>query len=564
MAILKLSHSRSTKNTGNDVVKKNFYDAANKHAVEEVVEQQEELRDEQNCEVAKDSGREETTEEDDHALSFLGNLFACNCGSVYDVAANDDEEATPKVDVEMIEDGKEGNETDEAKAENEGGEAAGATHSQSKKASKKEAMKTAWEEAKKAAAARKQEQIAAVQAKRAAKKEAKKEAAARKQAQIEAKKAAKAKNKQVMTDPPTVKSTKNDEEASIGKLLKQLEADQKQLNEIKMTQAKIEENLLSTKKKIQAATTDAELAILHIQNENQKDLLSLNTSSKASSPRRWKKGGRDNELSDIIKSFDEKDDNEVVLDESVGVEAVEEDAAAGEVEETPEGGEVETSDGAAADSEDVPVSEETCVGADDAEDKKEARVGDEKQNESDTMNIPLRDLVKVFIDYIPDDDSEASIEVLFRYMGCTQEAYGERYQNPTISATETMDTMNTMHTTGTYYDDNDNDVIENIETIKTTDDNDVTKETANTETNKTADDNNDDLLRSPSVTLLVITDENVNEEATEPMDIGDTPNDEQKKERLKRLMELLLTRMKPQHLRRGAWVRAVMLTSHNK
>ncbi len=288
MAILKLSHSRSTKNTGNDVVKKNFYDAANKHAVEEVVEQQEELRDEQNCEVAKDSGREETTEEDDHALSFLGNLFACNCGSVYDVAANDDEEATPKVDVEMIEDGKEGNETDEAKAENEGGEAAGATHSQSKKASKKEAMKTAWEEAKKAAAARKQEQIAAAQAKKAAREEAKKEAAARKQAQMEAKKAAKdKKNKKVVTDPPTttVKSTKkNEEEVSIGKLLKQLGAHQKHLNEIEMNRAKAEENLLSTKKKIKAATTDAELdAILHVPDEDLQGLLSLNTSSEASS-----------------------------------------------------------------------------------------------------------------------------------------------------------------------------------------------------------------------------------------------------------------------------------------
>jgi hypothetical protein len=290
------------------------------------------------------------------------------------------------------------------------------------------------------------------------------------------------------------------------------------------------------------------------------------------SPRRWKKGGRDNELSDIIKSFDEKDDNEVVLDESVEVEAVEEDTAAEEVEETPEGGEIETSDGAAADSKDVPVSEETCVGADDAEDKKEAQDrddGEEKENEEeeevsvteeakkeaneelempdDDEDVrksllklsktkphkpkPPRTPKKALFDDIPDDDSEASIEVLFRYMGCTQEAYGERYQNPTISASETIDTVNTMHTTGTY-EDNDNDVIENIETIGTTDDNDDTKETANTDTKETADtdettdDDDDDLLRSPSGTLL-ITDENDNEEATEPMDIGDTPNDEQ-------------------------------------
>jgi hypothetical protein len=287
MAILKSSRTRSTKNAGTDVVKShvNDNDVSDKNVVVEV-KQQEDVRDEQNVEVAKDSGREETTTaEDDPAFGFLGNLFNCNCGRVNDVAAaNDVEEAKPKVNVEIVEDKKGKKETDEAKAENEGGESA----TGAKKVSKKEAKKAATEEAKKAAAARKQEQIAAAQAKKAAREEAKKEAAARKQAQMEAKKAAKdKKNKKVVTDPPTttVKSTKkNEEEVSIGKLLKQLGAHQKHLNEIEMNRAKAEENLLSTKKKIKAATTDAELdAILHVPDEDLQGLLSLNTSSEASS-----------------------------------------------------------------------------------------------------------------------------------------------------------------------------------------------------------------------------------------------------------------------------------------
>ena len=78
---------------------------------------------------------------------------------------------------------------------------------------------------------------------------------------------------------------------------------------------------------------------------------------------------------------------------------------------------------------------------------------------------------KALVDDIPDDESEASIEVLFRYMGCTNEKYGEH----TISATMTMESA---YTYGTV-DDDTNDLIENIETIETVDDDDQV-ETADT------------------------------------------------------------------------------------
>ena len=306
------------------------------------------------------------------------------------------------------------------------------------------------------------------------------------------------------------------------------------------------------------------------------------------SPKSWKKGGGDNELSDIVMSFDEKYNGEEELRDE-GVEAVvevdavavernaasaapvepeEEEEEEIEAEETTEQEKAETTDGAAdsdvsvssTHTEEAEVTQEAQDGDDGEEKDNEAEVpvaekaaaavtpaeeeekGEEVADELEELEMPSdeddaggesllklskktklhkptpkserKTHKKALFDEIPDDESEASIEVLFRYMGCTQEAYGERYQNPTISATMTMDTIYTMHTTGTFetIEEDNNDLIENIETIAT-DDNDDTNLVS--DTNETTDDNDDDLLRSPSGNLLMGVDENDN---TEPND----------------------------------------------
>ncbi|KAK1736564.1 hypothetical protein QTG54_012586 [Skeletonema marinoi] len=320
-------------------------------------------------------------------------------------------------------------------------------------------------------------------------------------------------------------------------------------------------------------------------------------------PRRWKKGGEDNnELSDIVVSFDDKDDNR---NAEAGPKEEEEEVR--EAEEKTDKVEFEK----VADSNDgTPTSEETCVGADNTEDNEVAQDGDdgdEKEDEGEApetgeaeeepavtfaaeeedetvlasptdddddeeeeaadedgeLEMPVEEDVagksllklaktkpqkkqqtpkkpqtpkRALFDDIPDDESEASIEVLFRYMGCTQEAYGERYQYPTISATMTMETTGSYETSG-----DNNDLIENIESIESIDDNDDANETANISTNEnaddkdddaneTADDNDDDgddLLRSPSGTLLINNDDD-EEEANEPKDIAESIVDEKK------------------------------------
>jgi hypothetical protein len=60
-------------------------------------------------------------------------------------------------------------------------------------------------------------------------------------------------------------------------------------------------------------------------------------------------------------------------------------------------------------------------------------------------------------DDIDDDESETSIEVLIRYMGCTKEKY--------LSIGGTMTDMDSLYT------DHDSDLIDNIDTIETTDEN---------------------------------------------------------------------------------------------
>jgi len=57
---IKSSRSRSTKNAGNFVKPQvSDYEVSNKNVAEEVKQQEEEVRDEQNVEVSKDSGRED-------------------------------------------------------------------------------------------------------------------------------------------------------------------------------------------------------------------------------------------------------------------------------------------------------------------------------------------------------------------------------------------------------------------------------------------------------------------------------------------------------------------------
>lgn len=241
-------------------------------------------------------------------------------------------------------------------------------------------------------------------------------------------------------------------------------------------------------------------------------------------PKRWKNGESD--LSDIM-SFEERDAKEdVVADDPIA----EGRAAMAQEEATEERTEAakedlrkaladlhnsEEVDDATNDSDDVPANEETDNVAKDIEDKEEDQdVEDEEADQEDekeaadeeedeelemapvskdkeqAMPSPRKDesLLKLaktkprtvkpkpkpkkaLVDDIPDDESEASIEVLFRYMGCTNEKYGEH----TISATMTMESA---YTYGTV-DDDTNDLIENIETIETVDDDDQV-ETADT------------------------------------------------------------------------------------
>jgi hypothetical protein len=246
-------------------------------------------------------------------------------------------------------------------------------------------------------------------------------------------------------------------------------------------------------------------------------------------PRRWKNGESD--LSDIM-SFEERDAKEdVVADDPIaeGRSASQEEATEERTEAAKEdlrkaladlhNSEKEVDD-ATNDSDDVPANEETeDVAKDDIEDKEEEQdvedeeadqeeekaAADEEEDEEEELEMPpvskdkeqampsprkdesLLTLAKTkprtvkpkpkpkkaLVDDIPDDESEASIEVLFRYMGCTNEKYGEH----TISATMTMESA---YTYGTV-DDDTNDLIENIETIETVvDDDDDQVETADT------------------------------------------------------------------------------------
>jgi hypothetical protein len=246
-------------------------------------------------------------------------------------------------------------------------------------------------------------------------------------------------------------------------------------------------------------------------------------------PRRWKNGESD--LSDIM-SFEERDAKEdvVAADDPIaeGRSASQEEATGERTEAAKEDlrkaladlhNSEEEVDDAINDSDDVPANEETeYVAKDDIEDKEEEQdvedeeadqedekeAADEEEDEDEELEMapvskekeqampsPRKDesllklaktkpltvkpkpkLKKALVDDIPDDESEASIEVLFRYMGCTNEKYGEH----TISATMTMESA---YTYGTV-DDDTNDLIENIETIETVDDDDDQVETADT------------------------------------------------------------------------------------
>jgi len=241
-------------------------------------------------------------------------------------------------------------------------------------------------------------------------------------------------------------------------------------------------------------------------------------------PKRWKNGESD--LSDIM-SFEERDAKEdVVADDPIAEgrsasqeEATEERTGAAKEDLRKALADLhnseEVDDATTAGSDDVPASDVTNNVAKDNEGKEEDKdvedeeVDQEEENEAADeeedeelemapvskdeelgMPSPRKDESlltlakakprtvkpkpkpkKALVDDIPDDESEASIEVLFRYMGCTNEKYGEH----TVSATMTMESA---YTYGTV-DDDTNDLIENIETIETVDDDDQV-ETADT------------------------------------------------------------------------------------
>ncbi len=80
--MLKMSRSRSTKITSNDVAKPNFYEDAHKAAADET-QKQEEFRDERNGAVKEDSRSEEAD-----CATFLLDELAQALFGVYENAEN--------------------------------------------------------------------------------------------------------------------------------------------------------------------------------------------------------------------------------------------------------------------------------------------------------------------------------------------------------------------------------------------------------------------------------------------------------------------------------------------
>jgi len=292
---LKIKRSRSTKSASN-AVKPNVFEVADKN----VTSEQEELRDEQISAVVvvvEDSRREGT--EDLAPPYSLGNLF--NCWGGPEGAPADD-----SVEVK-IEDGPENKQVGTTK---------------SKEAAKKDISKAAQEEAKKEdrKVGRKQAQskkAAKKEAKKAAKEEAKKAKAAQKQAAKAAKLAAEEEASVVLlnkNDPPAVKKDKNQDESSLGiilkpiepsidKLLKQLKADQKKLIEVEKKRTKVEEKMLATIRLIKAAAMDnADLDSILYENDDLRDILSLDGTASAS------------ETSSFIRAEDEREILSVIAD----------------------------------------------------------------------------------------------------------------------------------------------------------------------------------------------------------------------------------------------------------
>ena len=291
------------------------------------------------------------------------------------------------------------------------------------------------------------------------------------------------------------------------------------------------------------------------------------------SPKRWKKvGENNNELADVI------DDERLDKNAEAPKEEEEEER---EGKETNESEEVSR----AAASDDAPTSGDACVSADNNKDKEVAQDGDDEDEKEDEVEVPetdgaeevpvvtfaaeqedavasptevevqkadevgglLREMPKVkdagksllnlaktkpktpkiaLFDDIPDEESEASIEVLFRYMGCTDQVYGER---PTISATTTFETTGTeYYTVASGVTSGDaSDLIANIDTLESVEDDDDAKINTNEATTTNGD--LDDVLLSPSGNLLIDADENGDDEVNEPTDI-DGGNENEKEE----------------------------------
>jgi len=291
--VLKLSRSRSMKSLATAL--KPSATIIEEVADKNVTDETDELRDEQeqNGVAVEDSKREET---EDLVPYSLGNLF--NCWGV-DTAAAAAATANDGGDV------KETNPTMEA--ETKDGEV---DTVQTEEVPSMEVKKVS----------RKQSIIEKVQAKKVAWQKEAKKAVARKQAKKEekeaieaAKKAARDEAKNVAllhTDPPLKKGKNQDQgsivtllhqdESSIEKLLQQLEAEQNELSQVEKRKARVEDKILVTIRKIKAAAIDADLDSMLYENDDLRDILSLDGATSVSETSSFRRAEDEREILSVI------------------------------------------------------------------------------------------------------------------------------------------------------------------------------------------------------------------------------------------------------------------------
>ena len=261
-----LKRSRSLKRLRSSIakVKSTTSKAADKNVRDKPVEV--ERRDEQNDKVTEASGRE--------GIDYLGTLFTCLC---MDVAADDVDgiAAILGEEVGTYESNKVSKKEVNKKAKKE-------VNKKAKKKAEAAPMKAEIEKAKQNLAQAEKEAEKAEQ-KVVAQQQSKMEAAARKQAEKDAMKAAKKAAKEEAKHIALLKtiegedknqveavSPPQEDESKIDKLLKQLQEEQEQLNDMEQKTRKI----LDTIKMIKAAATEAEMESIQ-EDESFREILSL-------------------------------------------------------------------------------------------------------------------------------------------------------------------------------------------------------------------------------------------------------------------------------------------------